>query len=235
MKQLKQILIIGLVAALLVFVERSEIQANDFATNRQYYENLCFTTTAKEHAATCRAFQDFINQEAKNAEAELIKLREDIKDLRSDILRYSRLVTQYNQEIEETERQINVLTRSIRDMEKGIEQLLTDIARLEESVRVRDVGIQSRMVTLQGFYSVNGYVDIIMGASTFTDLIRRIEGINDITFYDKEQIRLLESEITEIEDSKLELERQRNALADNKANLEIKQKTVEGLKAVDCC
>lgn len=232
MRKLKQGFIITLVATLLIMFDGIPIFANDFATNRQYYENLCFSTTAKENAATCRAFQDFINQEAKNAEDELKQLREDIKDLRSDILKYSRLVTQYNQEIEETERQITVLTRSINQMEASILKLIDEIATLEENVKVRDQGIQSRMVSLQGFYSVNGFIDIIMGASTFTDLIRRIEGINDITYYDKEQIQLLMAEITQIEDNKIELERQRNALSDNKVNLEIKQTTVEGLKKV---
>ena len=204
--------------------------ANDFNTNREKYEQMCFTTTAKENQATCRAFQEHINNEATEARKNLNNIRNEMSDLKSNILEYSKQLRDYDAQIEELERQIEVLNRSIEGMEVEIQELLDSIIELEASIKERDATIQERMISMQGFLSINGFVEIIMGASSFTDLVRRVEGISDITYYDNEQIRLLQVEKEKLEEDKIELERQRNVLEDNRENLLLNQETVEGLK-----
>lgn len=205
--------------------------ANDFDTNREKYEQMCFTTTAKENQSTCRAFQEHINNEASEARKNLNEIRNQMSDLKSNILEYSQQIGTYDAQIEELERQIEVLNRSIEGMENEIGQLLESIQILEESIKERDATIQERMISMQGFLSINGFVEIIMGASSFTDLVRRVEGISDITYYDNEQIKLLQIEKDKVEEDKIELERQRNVLEDNRENLLLNQETVEGLKS----
>jgi murein DD-endopeptidase MepM/ murein hydrolase activator NlpD len=204
--------------------------ANDFDTNREKYEQMCFTTTAKENQATCRAFQEHINNEATEARKNLNNIRNEMSDLKSNILEYSKQLGDYDAQIEELERQIEVLNRSIEGMEVEIQDLLDSIVELEASIKERDATIQERMISMQGFLSINGFVEIIMGASSFTDLVRRVEGISDITYYDNEQIKLLQVEKDKLEEDKIELERQRNVLEDNRENLLLNQETVEGLK-----
>jgi murein DD-endopeptidase MepM/ murein hydrolase activator NlpD len=204
--------------------------ANDFDTNREKYETMCFSTTAKENQTTCRAFQEHINNEASDARKNLNEIRNQMSDLRLNILEYSKQLGEYDAQIEELERQIEVLNRSIEGMEVEILILLDSIAVLEESIKERDATIQERMISMQGFLSINGFVEIIMGASSFTDLVRRVEGISDITYYDNEQIKLLQIEKDKVEEDKIELERQRNVLEDNRENLLLNQETVQGLK-----
>lgn len=214
-----------------LFLQMSVItSANDFDTNREKYENMCFTTTAKENQATCRAFQEHINKEASEARKNLNDIRNQMSDLRSNILQYSKKLGEYDGQIEELERQIEVLNRSIAGMEVEIGKLLENIVVLEESIKERDAIIQERMISMQGFLSINGFIEIIMGASSFTDLVRRVEGISDITYYDNEQIRLLQVEKDKLGEDKIELERQRNVLEDNRENLLLNQETVQELK-----
>jgi murein DD-endopeptidase MepM/ murein hydrolase activator NlpD len=69
-----------------------------------------------------------------------------------------------------------------------------------------------------------------MGAKNFTDLIRRVEGMNDITNFDKKQMDSLHEEIRLLNEDKAEVLRQKEALLMNKANVETNKTTVEGLK-----
>ena len=223
-----------LVMLLLVFVLMSQnamfISANDFDERREYYEQLCFNPTAKENATTCNAFQEHINNEVKRARENLNNIRSDISSIRSDILKYTQDIRKYEEDILELERQIEVFDRSIRRMEASITQLIEEIEALEETIKIRDETIQERMIAMQGFFSINGFVEIIMGASNFTDLVRRIEGIRDITYYDNEQIKLMQAEIEKVESDKIELERQRNVLEDNRLNVLSNQETVLEMK-----
>lgn len=207
-----------------------QADAIDFSKNEAYYESLCFTTAAKENASVCRAFQDYINKKAADSRNQLTTIREQMKDVKSNILQLTQQIAKYEEDITELERQIRVLSDSIYRMEANIRVLEDQIVRRENDVEVRDEAVKERLVMMQGFMTVNGYVDFIMGASSFTDLIRRVEGINDISAYDREQIRLLKLEIERIEQDKVELERQKSALEDNRQNLVLTQETVEGLK-----
>lgn len=228
-KHVHRLLVFFLVGAL--FMQMGVISfANDFDSNRQKYEEMCFSTTAKENQATCRAFQEHINKEASEARKNLNDIRNQMSDLRANILEYSKQLGEYDDQIAELERQIDVLNRSIEGMQAEIGKLLESIATLEESIKKRDATIQERMISMQGFLSINGFIEIIMGASSFTDLVRRVEGISDITYYDNEQIKLLQIEKDKVEEDKIELERQRNVLEDNRENLVLNQETVLGLK-----
>ncbi len=230
MKHKLQKLSVLLVVIALISQGTMSISANDFDERREYYEELCFNTTAKDNASTCNAFQEHINNEVKRARENLTNIRGDISSLRSNILKYTQDIRKYEEDIVELERQISVFDRSIERMQNSIEQLILEIEALEETIKIRDETIQERMIAMQGFFSINGFIEIIMGASNFTDLVRRFEGIRDITYYDNEQIKLMQAEIEKVESDKIELERQRNVLEDNRLNVLSNQATVLEMK-----
>lgn len=205
------------------------IGANEFESNRAYYETLCFTKVDPTNAAVCRDFQKHIGDQSKQVLSDLNSIRKDLSAVRADITRYGRQINEYQSQIDELERQIEVLERSIESLAAEIEILAADVEILEESINERDITIKERMLAMQGFLSINGFIDIIMGASNFTDLVRRIEGIQDITHYDNEQIKLMQSERDLLELDKIELERQRNVLEENRENLVTSQASLGAL------
>lgn len=222
-------LIILLIALALMLPLGMHVGANEFETNRPYYENLCFTKVDPSDAATCRDFQKHINEQSKSVLSDLNSIRKDLSNVRADISRYGRQINEFHAQIKELERQAEVLERSIERMAAEIEVLAEEVRELEESINERDIVIKDRMVAMQGFLSINGFIDIIMGAANFTDLVRRIEGIQDITHYDNEQIKLMQIEKDTLEVDKIELERQRNVLEENIENLIASQESLVAL------
>ncbi len=228
MKKVRKILIL-LLSLFMMLPLGMNLDANEFDTNREYYETLCFSKVEPENASVCRDFQSYINDEAKRVNQSLSAIRGDLTDIRNNISKYAQEVVQYQDQIEELERQIEVLSRAVERMESEIEVLAEEVRVLEETIRIRDETIQERMVSMQGFFSINGFIEIIMGSSDFTDLVRRIEGIQDITYYDNQQIILMQHEKDKVEQDKIELERQRNVLEDNRENYLLTQESVAAL------
>lgn len=227
-KLIKSILIIPL--SLLIFSAMITTSAIDFSQNEEYYEKLCFGTISKENYTVCQQYQEYINQKAKDAKASLTKLQSNLKNLKSNIVAYAQQVSEFEATIEDLERQIRVLSDSIYYLESNITSLEYKIVVSEDNAEAIDEGIRDRLAVMQGFLSVNGYIEFIMNATSFSDLIRRIEGIYDTTTYDKEQIKELQIEIERIKTDKDELERQKTVLIDNKVNLEMNQETMAQLK-----
>lgn len=227
-KYLKSLLLIPMV--MLIFSTTITTSAIDFSQNEEYYEKLCFGTISKENYTVCQQFQEYINQKAKDAKADLTKLQGELKNLKGNIVAYAQKVSEYEATIADLDRQIRVLSDSIYYLETNINTLEYQIVVREDNAEQIDEGIRDRLVVMQGFLSVNGYIEFIMNATSFSDLIRRIEGIQDTTTYDKEQIRELQIEIEEIHNDKVELERQKTVLIDNRINLQSNQETMAQLK-----
>lgn len=228
---MKKVILLFLILLLAVDFGATLSNANtDFAKNEEYYEALCLGTTVRDNVATCKAFQDYLNKKAADAKKDLDRLRADISDIRKDITKYTSQISQYEEDIKTLERQINTLNRSILSMEKSIIEIEANIERLETSVETRNNTIKERMLALQGFINVNGYIEIIMGSSSMADLVRRIEGIKDITDSDKAIILQIKEELEIIENEKIELDRQKEALLANRENIQTNQETLAGLK-----
>jgi peptidoglycan hydrolase CwlO-like protein len=227
-KYLRSLLVIPMV--LLIFATTITTSAIDFSKNESYYEKLCFGTISRENYSVCQQYQEYINKKAKDAKSDLAALQSDLKNLKSNIVAYAQKVNEYEATIAELDRQIRVLTDSIYYLETNIKTLEKEIVVREENAEAIDDGIRDRLVVMQGFLSVNGYIEFIMNATSFSDLIRRIEGIQDTTTYDKEQIKALQIEIELIKVDREELVRQQTVLIDNRVNLESNQDTMAQLK-----
>lgn len=228
---MKKIVLLFIVALLGLNLGATLSSANiDFANNEAYYEALCLGTTLKNNVATCTAYQSYLNKKAADAKKDLDKLRTDISVIRKDITSYTQQISKYENDIVSLERQITTLNNSIISMEKSIVEIEANIVRLEENVEARNNTIKERMVALQGFLNVNGYIEIIMGSSSMADLVRRLEGIKDITDSDKAIILQIKAELEIIEDERLELNRQKEALIANQENIRLNQETLEGIK-----
>ena len=228
---MKKIVLLFIVALLSLNLGATLLSANpDFANNEAYYEELCLGTTLRSNVATCTAFQTYLNRKAADAKRNLEKLRTDISVVRKDITSFTQQISRFENDIASLERQITTLNNSIISMEKSIVVIQANIKQLEENVEARNNTIKERMVALQGFINVNGYIEIIMGSSSMADLVRRIEGIKDITTADTELIIQIKAELEIIEGERIELNRQKESLVSNRENIRIKQEIQEGLK-----
>ncbi|MGB7595221.1 MAG: peptidoglycan DD-metalloendopeptidase family protein [Erysipelotrichaceae bacterium] len=199
--------------------------------NEAYYYNLCSSHVSAANRPVCLAFQQYINNKALNAQKQLEAIKKDMKNIAANISKYAAQIANYNAQVIQLEADIASLEASITESEGTIAKLEVQIVDRTKVVDAIDAKVKERMVNMQSFASLNGYIDFIMGAKDFTDLIRRVEGINDITKYDKTQMEMLNEQIRLLNEDKAEVVRQKEALQSNKANVETNKTTVLGLKA----
>lgn len=230
---------IAMMAAVLVpqTITLSATPTNDFSSREDYYVEFCMSYNLSEaDEATCNAFYDYLGDKNEAMQKELDQINKNIKSITGDI-------TKVQQSINKLSNQIKLKQAQITATQKNIDKLAASIAVLEEQIRQREHDIElrhnvikTRMESSQSLMATNAFADFIMGAKDFVDLIRRVEGVNDITTYDKQQImdleeqkRLLEADKQKLNDQKAELEKQKVELEASKKSLEVQKTTQETL------
>ena len=214
------------ILCVLLLVPYTEFEAYDFEANESYYSNLCSSLEAKDHKDECTAYQVYVNDKANQAQKDLNELRGELKDIKANILKLAADVSKYEKQIEQLNQSIINIEDSIALSEVSINLLKKNIEERQANIDEIDRFIQERMISMQSFVYLNSYIDFIVGANDFVDLVRRIEGINDITNADKQEIERLTEEVNAFNADKEELERQVLVLEENKVNLVKNRETV---------
>ena len=216
---------------ILGFMRVENVYATDFnASNEAAYSTLCSSSNAVRNRTVCLEFQNYINNKALNAQKQLEAIKNDMKNIGANITKYAAQLSNYQAQVTQLETDIRALEDSIKQSEATIGLLEAKINERQKIADTIDGQVKARMINMQAFASLNGYVDFIMGAKNFADLIRRVEGMNDITNFDKKQMLALSEEIRLLNEDKAEVLRHKEALLMNKANVETNKTTVEGLK-----
>lgn len=194
---------------------------DDFYTNEEYYYNLCTSATLNnEQYSTCSLFREYI--EEKNASLEdLVKANEaKIEALKTNITETINQINIMQVKIDDLNKQITSTENSIKIIEEDIVVINKNIVEKIEHINLLDIQIKTRMVENQHNISTNSYIKFIMGASSFSDLLRRIRAINQMTSSDLAKIKQIEKERLELEDEKSKLEVQQANLAEHKKLLQ---------------
>lgn len=227
MKKVKHI--VCALFALLVLLQASPVEvlaldSSKFTDQEDYYYNFCTGLNLSEaDEAVCDEFYAYMQQKSEEAEKELADIKKDITNLKKDINKVQSAINNLATQIKNKTAQINAATSAINKLQVNIEVLEKQIADREADIKKRDDTIKARMEAVQSIMQVNAFADFIMGAKDFVDLIRRVEGVNDITNYDKQQIKELEEQKALLVADKEELAKQKAAVEAQKAELE-KQK-----------
>ena len=228
----KRIVIFATVIVMTLSMFTGVTAANyDFPNNEAYYSSLCSSSAAPQNRTACLAYQQYVNQKVADAQKNLDAIKKGIADAKANIAMYAQQISSYEAQIGSLETDIAALEESITRTEANIGVLNVQITTRQTNIDNINASIKERMVAMQSFMTLNGYVDFVMGANSFTDLIRRVEGISDITAYDEQQMKLLTEQVALLNADKAEVEREKEALLVNKTNVETNKATVSGMKA----
>lgn len=232
MKRLTKSLI-GLLTLLLLVVSPMSVSAvsdEEFASNLDYYKNLCFGVINENTRDTCLQFQKYIDRKVEQQKKDVSSLELEIDDLQANILEYVK-------EIESMEASITALEGEIAANQLEIERMQTNIAELEELIAQRqaeieliDDGIKERMVSMQSSFYTNKNISFLFGSKDFSEFIRRSSMINSITTFDQEQIDYVTELRLKLEKETEEVTRQKTLVEDTKANNEVQKDTLEVAK-----
>lgn len=171
----------------------------------------------------------------------LATLRENLKALQKEKQESENAKKKTEGQITESKNNIATANSEIENAKKQVTLLTEEIEKTNEEVEKLKQETESLMVLYQKLESENIYLSYITGASSMTELIMRLDAINQLTEYNEEKINNLELLISTNTKMNEELETYQQTLdskiATYEANIESLGRDlaelVEGAESID--
>ncbi|AOM81949.1 murein hydrolase activator EnvC family protein [Salisediminibacterium beveridgei] len=167
-------------------------------------------------------------EEQQEREAELEEVQSEMSDVEAELQRLDDEMASTNRQIDAKQEEIDLTMDRVADLEEQIREL-------EERISDRDELLKERVRQMyQNGGSIN-YIEVILGAQNFGDLIERISALNSIAQQDQNILdeHVADMEAVEIAKEDLEselafLEEQMTDLETLRANLEAQSAEKDG-------
>lgn len=208
--------------------QQADTYPDDFYTNEAYYYELCSSSSiTNEQYETCLDFRAYVEEKNKGVEALINANTQKMKELQANI-------TEAINQLNVLQKKLDDLNVSIKNIQTSINAIQEDIVVLEKEIKTHqdninslDTQIKDRMKYNQSHAISNNYIQFIMGASNFSDLLRRIVAVNQLTQHDINQINKLTLEKKALDESKVKKQQQQDNLVVQKKSLEETKATTE--------
>lgn len=167
---------------------------------------------------------------------ELEELRGRQQQIDRQIKEHRDTIQSKNRELKTVANQMETLDRSIAAVEKDlndlqiqlaaaverVEQVLEELGKAEAALEERTEIFRKRLVELYHHGDVS-YLEVLMESTSMTDFLVRMELLQKIAENDMKLLDEIEEEKAEIEEKKLQLERERDRIAQVKQETETKK------------
>ncbi|MBR2846065.1 MAG: peptidoglycan DD-metalloendopeptidase family protein [Solobacterium sp.] len=221
-----------LLAALLAFAVILPVQAEDDFSDITYWTELCTKDQSLDRAQrqSCNAFMEYMQDQSSVLSERVKEIDAKKAEISSNILVYARKVSEYQTQADAMTVEINNLTAEITELntdigikEKTVSEHQAEIEKDEAEIGAAKTKILERIESAQSTMRLNQYLDILMGANSFDDLMRIASGLKDIMLYDEVTIRELSSSIDALNQEKEKLQTEITELASKKETLAAKK------------
>lgn len=180
--------------------------------------------------ALASKLQDLRNQkeeisgERDGLESQIENANDEINRLQAEQVKVKEQIERFDIAINDTVDKIREKTDEINATKKEIALLQVEIKDLEERIAKRNELLKDRARSFQETGGMVSYIDVLMGASSFSDFIDRFSAVATIIEADQDILR------KHTEDKEL-LEKKKVDVETKLANLEKMRKDLETLKA----
>ncbi|MGE5380659.1 MAG: murein hydrolase activator EnvC family protein [Methylocystaceae bacterium] len=123
----------------------------------------------------------------------------------------TKAIKSLEQQIASTQRQIQALTSAVKNKQLSIEQTQTAIQEKEADLTERSRYLSSRLVQVFEM-GQGGYLEVILGAQSFSDMLTRFDMLATIVKQDTNLIRTINQDRDELVTTKAQLKNQQNEL-----------------------
>lgn len=104
-----------------------------------------------------------------------------------------------------TKQKVNQTEDAVSDGKKQISKLKEEIKFIEERIQSRQELLKNRMRSLQKAGGMVSYIDVILGANSFGDLVQRMSAVQTIMKADEDIIKQQNQDLKEVSDKKDDL------------------------------
>lgn len=167
--------------------------------------------------------EEYQEQQA-DLDAEAEKTQQEIEKLDRDIQQAAQEMRELDEEIVRANNAIDAKQEEIDLTITRIEQLRDEILQLEERIAIRDELLKERVRHMYQNGAIVNFLEVILGAQNFGDLIERVTALNTIATQDR---NILEQHTAD----KLAVEAAKVSLEIELTSLEEQMEELEGLKA----
>lgn len=220
-----------LVVCAMLLCSLSKVYAIDYSEDEDYWYSVCNGRITEDLIASCQGFNAYLTQKANNVESSMDSLDEQIAAIQGDIDRLFEVLQGIQSQIADKDSEIQTLQNQINELESNISILEEEIVVKQQDIEQRDAQIKETMVETQTFKRTFGFIDFLMGATDFVDLIRRFSIMNQITASEQEQIDLLSADIAQLELDQSQLEVQKEGVEAQKSVLDSERSELAALES----
>lgn len=204
--------------------------ALDFSDST-YWNNLCTgSDLSTDDKSNCTAYMQYISNQSSSLSEAIKDIEAQREEIAEKIVEYAAQVQNYQAQADALNTEIADLNSQIAVSEKKIEELETKIEETQAEIDAAEEKVKNRMVAQQTTMRLNKYLDLLMGASSFDEMIRVANGLSDITKYDSNTMEQLAELIEQMNADKAEVEAEKEKLDADKQTIVDKQNELLALK-----
>lgn len=202
-------------------------------SDKQFYFTNCQGKWYQQNKERCEAFRTYLKDEVKEQESSLAELKNSTKDIKANLDYHYKELENYKGLVKEKTELISEIEASIKVSEESIAKLDVEIEARIEKIKEEELKVKEYMLNSQSTMRVNGYIEFIMGAQDFSDVVRRVEGMSHIRRRNEEIVQGLETEREALkEDQDLQVIQKANLVEDQELAVTQKAEAEELEKSV---
>lgn len=160
-----------------------------------------------------------IQEKRSGVEADISDTSDKINNLQNKQLSAEEQIAAINAKIAESTKKIDAKNAEITQTKEEIEALKAEIKVLQDRIAKRNAVLKERAVSFQESGGDLNYIEVLFGASSFSDLIDRVGAVAAIAQADREILKQHELDKKELEEKQTAVETKLSSLEVAKAEL----------------
>ena len=173
-------------------------------------------------------------QTAQEKKQELKNKLNDVKDAKQEVTTKKNSVLdeigELDSQIEEYETEITKLNKKITDLKKSIDKNEKEIKKLEKEFKEKEEAFVERMVAIYEDGQTT-YLDMLLSSDNIVSFISSYYMISELAEADKAMMDSIQQQQSKIEETKKELENEKQEIVISKNKIEEKTKTLNNAKS----
>ena len=172
-----------------------------------------------------------IDSQRQEIQKSIDEAKTELSDLQAQRSKIEEKISSIEKAIEENNLKITEADEQIKSTKAEVERLNAEIALIEERINARNNILKDRAVSFQENGGQVRYLDVILGSSSFSDFIDRIDAVATIVEADQSLIEAHNADKTELEEKQKNVNSKLADLNSLKVELEGMQMHINDQKA----
>jgi peptidoglycan DL-endopeptidase CwlO len=183
------------------------------------------------NADTLHSKKAQIQEQRSGIQANISKAAQEIAKAQNELEKLNAQIARVNQAIKDNNSKISATKEEIAATNAEIEELKKEVAVIQERIEKRNEVLKERAKSFQESGASVGYIEVLMGSTSFSDFIDRVGAVAKIVEADRGLMEEHEADKKELEEKQASVEKKLAGLNEMKTELEGMQAQILEQKA----